>query len=61
MEKKIGQGQFSVVHRARNVVDGQILALKKIQVAACLCLQVALLLPALALSVCVVVCVCVPT
>lgn len=29
--KKIGQGQFSVVYRAKNVVDGQIVALKKIQ------------------------------
>ena len=32
VEKKIGQGQFSVVYRARNLVDGQIVALKKIQV-----------------------------
>lgn len=32
VEKKIGQGQFSVVFRARCVVDGRIVALKKIQV-----------------------------
>ena len=32
VEKKIGQGQFSVVYRARNLVDGQIVALKKIQI-----------------------------
>ena len=32
VEKKIGQGQFSVVYRARHVADGQIVALKKIQV-----------------------------
>ncbi len=32
VEKKIGQGQFSVVYRARNEVDGQIVALKKIQI-----------------------------
>ena len=32
VEKKIGQGQFSVVYRARNTVNGQIVALKKIQV-----------------------------
>ena len=32
MEKKIGHGQFSVVYRAKNIVDGQIVALKKIQV-----------------------------
>lgn len=32
VEKKIGHGQFSVVYRAKNIVDGQIVALKKIQV-----------------------------
>lgn len=32
VEKKIGQGQFSVVYRARNIVDGQVVALKKIQI-----------------------------
>ena len=32
VEKKIGNGQFSVVYRAKNTVDGQIVALKKIQV-----------------------------
>lgn len=32
VEKKIGQGQFSVVYRARNVRDGKIVALKKIQI-----------------------------
>ena len=32
VEKKIGQGQFSVVYRARNLVNGEIVALKKIQV-----------------------------
>ena len=31
-EKKIGQGQFSVVFKARNTVDGECVALKKIQV-----------------------------
>ena len=30
--KKIGHGQFSVVYRARNKVDGKVVALKKIQV-----------------------------
>ena len=32
VEKKIGHGQFSVVYRARNTVDGKVVALKKIQV-----------------------------
>ncbi|KAL5484730.1 hypothetical protein EMCRGX_G021275 [Ephydatia muelleri] len=32
VEKKIGQGQFSVVFRARCVVDDRIVALKKIQI-----------------------------
>lgn len=32
MEKKIGQGQFSVVFRARSVVTNTCVALKKIQV-----------------------------
>ena len=32
-EKKIGQGQFSVVHRAVCKPDGRSVALKKIQVA----------------------------
>ena len=32
VEKKIGQGQFSVVYRAKNLVTGQIVALKKIQI-----------------------------
>ena len=32
IEKRIGQGQFSVVFRACNTVDGQHVALKKIQV-----------------------------
>ncbi|XP_064396131.1 serine/threonine-protein kinase Nek7-like [Halichondria panicea] len=32
VEKKIGQGQFSIVYRARNTVDGQVVALKKIQI-----------------------------
>ena len=36
MEKKIGHGQFSVVYRAKNVVDGEVVALKKIQVLATL-------------------------
>ena len=31
-DKKIGQGQFSVVHRAVCKVDGRIVALKKVQV-----------------------------
>ena len=31
-EKKVGQGQFSVVFKARNTVDGECVALKKIQV-----------------------------
>ena len=34
MEKKIGHGQFSVVYRAKNMVDGEVVALKKIQVGA---------------------------
>ena len=32
VEKKIGQGQFSVVFRAKCMVDKRIVALKKIQV-----------------------------
>ena len=32
VDKKIGVGQFSVVYRAKNLVDGQTVALKKIQV-----------------------------
>ena len=32
VEKKIGQGQFSVVYRAKNLVTGEIVALKKIQI-----------------------------
>ncbi|CAI8039025.1 Serine/threonine-protein kinase Nek7 [Geodia barretti] len=32
VEKKIGHGQFSVVYRARNTVDGKVVALKKIQI-----------------------------
>ena len=32
VERKIGHGQFSVVYRARNTVDGKVVALKKIQV-----------------------------
>eukprot|EP00731_Ephydatia_muelleri_P024857 Em0016g1128a len=32
VEKKIGQGQFSVVFRARCLVDGRVVALKKIQI-----------------------------
>lgn len=32
IEKKIGRGQFSVVYKARCVVDNSIVALKKIQV-----------------------------
>lgn len=32
IEKRIGQGQFSVVFKACNAVDGQHVALKKIQV-----------------------------
>ena len=32
VEKKIGHGQFSVVYRAKNTVDGKVVALKKIQV-----------------------------
>lgn len=32
VEKKIGHGQFSVVYRAKNTVDGETVALKKIQV-----------------------------
>ena len=31
-EKKIGQGQFSVVHRAVCKIDGRCVALKKVQV-----------------------------
>ena len=32
IEKKIGRGQFSVVYRARCLVDNSIVALKKVQV-----------------------------
>ena len=32
IQKKIGRGQFSVVHRARCLVDNSIVALKKVQV-----------------------------
>ena len=32
MEKKIGKGQFSVVHRAVCVKDGRTVALKKVQI-----------------------------
>ena len=32
VEKKVGQGQFSIVFRARNAKDGESVALKKIQV-----------------------------
>ncbi|PSN47262.1 Serine/threonine-protein kinase Nek7 [Blattella germanica] len=32
VEKKIGKGQFSVVHRARCRVDGSVVALKKVQI-----------------------------
>ena len=32
VERKIGHGQFSVVYRARNTMDGKVVALKKIQV-----------------------------
>ena len=32
IEKKIGRGQFSVVYRAKCVVNEQIVALKKVQV-----------------------------
>ena len=32
IEKKIGRGQFSVVYRARCLVDDSIVALKKVQV-----------------------------
>lgn len=32
IEKKIGRGQFSVVYKARCLVDSQIVALKKVQV-----------------------------
>lgn len=32
IEKKIGRGQFSVVYKARCVVDNSIVALKKVQV-----------------------------
>lgn len=32
IEKKIGRGQFSVVYRARCLIDNSIVALKKVQV-----------------------------
>ena len=33
IEKKIGRGQFSVVYKARCLMDNSIIALKKVQVA----------------------------
>lgn len=36
LEKKIGQGQFSVVFKAHSLVDGECVALKKIQVSLCI-------------------------
>ena len=33
IEKKIGRGQFSVVYKARCLIDNSIIALKKVQVA----------------------------
>lgn len=32
MDKNIGQGQFSSVYRAKNKIDGRIVALKKVKV-----------------------------
>lgn len=32
IDKKIGRGQFSVVYRARCLIDNSIVALKKVQV-----------------------------
>lgn len=32
IEKKIGQGQFSVVYKARCLLDNSLVALKKVQV-----------------------------
>lgn len=32
IEKKIGRGQFSVVYRARCLLDNSVIALKKVQV-----------------------------
>ncbi len=33
IEKKIGQGQFSTVYRAKSVTDGEIVALKRVPIA----------------------------
>lgn len=35
IEKKIGQGQFSEVYKATYVLEGQLVALKKVQVLCC--------------------------
>ena len=32
VEKKIGVGKFSAVYRAKNLMDGKLVALKKVQV-----------------------------
>jgi len=32
IDKQIGKGQFSCVYRAKNKIDGTIVALKKVQV-----------------------------
>lgn len=32
VDKKIGKGQFSEVYRAKNIINGEYVALKKIQV-----------------------------
>lgn len=35
IEKKIGRGQFSEVYKATYLLDGQLVALKKVQVQSC--------------------------
>ena len=60
VEKKIGHGQFSVVYRARNKMDGKVVALKKIQVGPIPAPPASeLTREAVSVAYCVCVCVCV--
>ena len=45
IDKQIGKGQFSCVYRAKNKIDGTIVALKKVQVSEQLVLNFCLRLP----------------